>query len=125
MKILCRLQTSLGEAEVAILELGDRLTKTEHSIAVGNFTLAAKVSMCIKSKLKWLFLSIQVKMKVLEIARWLISPSPKQAAQTYAKEHSLLQGMGGEASLSSKGLALSPPTPALSPEGPSPDKGRS
>lgn len=59
-----------------------------------NFTLAAKVSMCIKSKPKWLLLSIQVKMKVLEIARWLISPSTRQAAQTYAKEHSLLLGMG-------------------------------
>lgn len=80
----------LREVEVVILELGDRLTKTEHSIAVGNCTLAAKVSMCIKSKSEWPFLSIQVKMKVLGIARWLTSPSPKQAAQIYAKKHTLL-----------------------------------
>lgn len=94
VKILCRLQTSLGEAEVAILELGDKLTKPELNIAVGH--LAAKVSMCIKSKPKWLFLSIQMKMQMLEIARWLIFLSPKHAAQTYAKEHSLLQDIGSE-----------------------------
>lgn len=55
--------------------------------------MAVKVSMCIKSKPKWFLLSIQVTMTVLEIARWLHLPAPKQAAQTYAKEHPLVPGM--------------------------------
>lgn len=42
VKILCRLQTSLGEAEVAILELGDRLTKPEHRIVVGKLHLGCQ-----------------------------------------------------------------------------------
>lgn len=75
MNILCGLQTSLGEAVVAVLELGDKIYKNLNTgLQLVNFHLAAKVSMCIKSKPKWLLLSIQVKMKVLEIARWPYLP---------------------------------------------------
>lgn len=53
-----------------------------------SFHLAVEVSMCIKANLKGFLLAVQVRMQVLEIARWTHHPSPKQAAQSDAESPS-------------------------------------
>lgn len=108
VKTLCRLQTSLGAAEVAILELGDRLTNPEHSIAVGERHLGCQ--------------GVHVYKKQTRVAA-PFHPSEDESVRNSQGAlpppvGRLPTPMPRSIPTSSKDLALSPPVPALSPRAP-------
>lgn len=108
VKTLCRLQTSLGAAEVAILELGDGLTNPEHSIAVGERHLGCQ--------------GVHVYKKQTRVAA-PFHPSEDESVRNSQGAlpppvGRLPTPMPRSIPTSSKDLALSPPVPALSPRAP-------